>query len=186
MSVAKAYAKALHEAAKDAQATSDTFIQLEAEMDQFGKTLAGSPQLKSALTAPITSSKEKSMIVEALAAKAGYSPLFRQFLTLLAKKSRLDVFEKIRDTFAIVRLEAEGGTLGKLETAEPIEPSDVESLSAAFSKKLGRKVSFKVTTDSSLLAGMKVTVNGVTYDGSLASQLRRLRDRFVYGDAAVN
>ena len=32
-----------------------------------------------------------------------------------------------------------------------------------------------------ILAGMKVTVNGVTYDGTLRSQLQKLRDQVAMG-----
>jgi F-type H+-transporting ATPase subunit delta len=186
MSVAKAYAKALFEAATEAQPSGDGLAALEFNMDVFEKTLKSSPQLRAALTGPVASVKEKSGIIDALAAQGNYSKLFRQFLTLMARKGRLDLFSKVCESFAIVKLEAEGGTLGKLETAEPIEASDIEGLAAAFSKKLGKKVAFRASTEPALLAGMKVTVNGVTYDGSLASQLRRLRDAFVYGNDTVS
>jgi F0F1-type ATP synthase delta subunit len=42
---------------------------------------------------------------------------------------------------------------------------------------LGRKVAFRVSTDPSLLAGVRVTVSGVTYDGTLKAQLEQLKDK---------
>jgi F-type H+-transporting ATPase subunit delta len=87
----------------------------------------------------------------------------------------------ILESYNSVRLLAEGGVPGRLVAAEPVSDQDVQGLAQAFSKKLGKKVAFQVSTDPSLLAGMKVTVNGVTYDGTLRSQLQRLRDRLVAG-----
>jgi F-type H+-transporting ATPase subunit delta len=84
---------------------------------------------------------------------------------------------EVRDTFSEVRLNAEGGVTGKLVSAEPMTDADVQSLSAAFTRKLGRKVAFRVSTDPGLLAGVRVTVNGVTYDGTLKAQLEQLRDK---------
>ena len=60
---------------------------------------------------------------------------------------------------------------------------DVEALAKAFGKKLNKRVAFHVSTDPSLLAGMKVTVNGVTYDGTLRSQLQKLRDQIKVAEA---
>jgi hypothetical protein len=50
------------------------------------------------------------------------------------------------------------------------------ALSVAFGARIGRKVSFETHEDPSLLAGVKVTVGGVTYDGTMRSQLSRLRE----------
>jgi F0F1-type ATP synthase delta subunit len=59
--------------------------------------------------------------------------------------------------------------------------ADIDTLTKAFSQKLGKKVAFRVAIDPSLLAGMKVTVNGVTYDGTLRSQIHKLRDHLAAG-----
>jgi F0F1-type ATP synthase delta subunit len=59
--------------------------------------------------------------------------------------------------------------------------ADVKNLAKAFSEKLGKRVAFQSSTEPALLAGLKVTVNGVTYDGTLRSQIQKLRDYFVAG-----
>jgi F-type H+-transporting ATPase subunit delta len=91
------------------------------------------------------------------------------------------VFGEIRNAYRSVRLEAEGGVSGRLVSADPLSESDIKGLADAFQRKLGKPVAFRVSTDPSLLAGMKVIVNGVTYDGTLKSQLQQLRDLVVAG-----
>ncbi len=87
----------------------------------------------------------------------------------------------MREAFHVIRLAAEGGVAGRLEVAEVISEADVSQLAKAFSEKFGKKVAFRVSQDPSLLAGIKVTVNGVTYDGTLRAQIQKLRDRVADG-----
>jgi F-type H+-transporting ATPase subunit delta len=178
MSVAKSYAKALYETAKE---SGQPVEPIERELEQFGEILEKSREAHIALCGPVTAAKEKMAATEAIAQKMGLSDTARRFLSLLAKKERLSILREIHEALTEVRLAAEGGVSGKLLSAEPMSASDVEGLAAAFSKKLGKKVAFRFYSDPSLLAGVKVTVNGVTYDGTLRSQLQRLRDQVAAG-----
>ncbi len=180
MSVAKSYARALFEAASES-ANPDL---IETQLSQFASVLESFREVQVALTTPATSSKEKMAVARELAQRFGFAQLMTNFLVLLARKERVAIISEIRDAYAAVRLEAQGGMLGTVVSADPLEASELESLSKAFTNKFKKRVEFRMTTDPSLLAGMKVTVNGVTYDGSLRSQLQRLRDQLVYGSSA--
>ena len=183
MSVAQSYAKALYETAAEKKASSEEFDQIENQMDQLLTLFNHSKETRVALFGPVTTAREKVAVVESIAKKMGMSPILTQFLALLARKGRLSLFHTVRDAFTNVRLSYEGGVAGQLVSADALSDSDINSLAKAFSHKLGKKVAFRVSTDPLLLAGMKVTVNGVTYDGTLRSQLHKLRDRFVTGYA---
>ena len=178
MSVAKSYAKAFFETA---EAEGQALEPLEREFAQFVSAIEGTRAARVALYGPVTSAKEKVALVEAIAQKMSLSDLTRRFAALLARKERLSLGPKIADALSEVVLLAEGGVPGWLVSAEPMEKSDIDGLAGAFGKKLGKKVSFRVEIDPNLLAGMKVTVSGVTYDGTLRSQLRRLRDQVAAG-----
>lgn len=143
--------------------------------------LEGSKDARVALQSPVTTGKEKAKLIESLSSKLGLEPLVTQFLMLLATKGRFNVLAEVRDVFVSVRLLSEGGMSGELVSAEKLSEADVASLAQAFGKKLSKKVVFKVSTDSKLLAGVKITINGVTYDGTLRAQLSRLRDQFLGG-----
>jgi F-type H+-transporting ATPase subunit delta len=178
MSAAKVYARALYETASSRGENAD---KIEDQLDSVTKLFTSTRDVEVALFSPIASAKEKTGVINDVSKKAGYSALLSEFLTLLARKERLALLPAIRDAFIEVRLEAEGGVVGKLVAAGAINEKDVKGLAEAFGRKLGKKVAFQVSTDDSLLAGMKVTVAGVTYDGTLRSQLQRLRDRLMVG-----
>ena len=179
MSVAKSYANALFQAVHEVKELAHDLGQVEDQLDTFLALLDSSAELKVALLSPVTHTQEKVQLVDTFAKRLEFSPLVHQFISLLAKKGRLTLLKKIRDVFDEVRIQEEGGVLGRLVAAEPMEEKDIGILAKAFSQKFGKKVAFRVSTDPSLLAGMRVTVNGVTYDGTLRSQLQKLRDRFV-------
>jgi F-type H+-transporting ATPase subunit delta len=184
MSVSKVYAKALYGAAtenKPADQAAALCAETEAQLEAVTVLVEGSKDLRMALMSPLTSAKEKAALVRELVSRMGANKLLGDFLSLLAAKGRLSELRSIRDEFGAVKLVAEGGVPGRLVSAEPVGEQDVEGLAKAFGKKLGKKVRFRVSTDPALLAGMKVTVNGVTYDGTLRSQIQKLRDRLVVG-----
>lgn len=179
MSVGRVYAKALFGSAKENGATGDVFDRIQTQLNTITATVKNSKELQTALFSPLTTAKEKVAVVQALAQQIAADPILAKFLLLLASKGRMAAIEEVGEEFSAARIASENGLQGRLVAAEAIGDADVAALSQAFSKKLGKKVSFQVSTDPSLLAGVKVTVNGVTYDGTLKSQLERLRDRML-------
>ena len=181
MSVATSYAKALFAAAESQKATPEVLDGIEKELDSVLELLQGSKQLEMALCSSVTTMPEKVSIMTGLLDRLKPSELVHRFLLLLARKNRISVLKQVREAWFSVRLAAESGIAGQLVSVDPMSDEDVKSLAEAFSKKFGRKVSFQVSINPALLAGVKVTVNGVTYDGTLHSQLKKVRDRLLAG-----
>ena len=63
MSVAKSYANALFEAAREARVAPDQMAQLEKQLADFNDVLNSSNQVRVVLTGPATSPKEKVALV---------------------------------------------------------------------------------------------------------------------------
>jgi ATP synthase F1 delta subunit len=179
MSLAYTYAKAFYESAQEVQLAGDTLATIELQMKCFTEFLETSKAARDLFCGPVATLKEKVELVEEVSKGMGMHPLFKQFLILLIRKRRLQILKEIHEALSSVRVTQEGGVEGYLVCAETIADADTGALSKAFSQKLGKKVAFRVSYDPSLLAGMKVTVNGVTYDGSLRSQISKLRDQFI-------
>ena len=181
MSIAVSYARALYEAAQETKASPAALDQLEAQIGFLSAVIESSRDLSIVLLGPITTAPEKMSFIHELSKKQNFSPLLVRFIELLIKKRRLSGLREIGDAFRSVRLLLEGGLAGQLETAEPLSEPDLDQLVKAFSQKFGKKINFQISTDPALLAGIKVTVNGVTYDGTLRSQLQKLRERVSAG-----
>lgn len=186
MSVARTYAKALFDVAQESKNGSRELTQERKGIQELIALLESSKELRVALLGPATSSKEKAAILDSISEQAGHSDLLTRFLSLLAKKGRLVILSDIFKAIEEVRLESEGGVLGEVYSPEELSAAEMKELSKSFEKKLGKKVDFRMTEDPSLLAGLKVTVNGVTYDGTLKAQLHRLKEEFSQGQGIVH
>ena len=176
MSVAISYAQALYQVAGK-----ENVKQIEDQLSVLISAIQSSKQLRISLYGPVSTIKEKQAIIDELAKILNCSKMMTQFLSILVRKGRLKALPAIRNAFRAARTVGDGGLIGTLVSADVLNEADIQALTYSFSKKLGKKVSFDSKTDATLLAGVKVTVNGVTYDGTLRSQLHRLRDRLVMG-----
>ncbi len=181
MSVAISYAQALYQVANSEKGAAAALKKIEEQLDSLATAIHASTQLRISLHGPVSTLKEKIAIMNELAKNLGCSPLMVQFLSILIRKNRLKLLPSIVRAFRSARVTGEGGLMGTMISADSLSEADLQSLVDAFSKKLGKKVTFDSKTDAALLAGVKVTVSGVTYDGTLRSQLHRLRDRLVMG-----
>ncbi len=185
MSVSRSYARTLLETAQETGLKSTDLDKIESELSTFVSTVGSSSGLSEALSSPIVSSVEKAGVAGVVATKLGFSKLTTQFLTMVARKGRAPAIDAITDAFTVVRLESEGAMLGEVVSADVLKKEDLEELATAFTRKLGKKVVFRSSVEPALLAGLKVTVGGTTYDGSLRAQLHQLRDRLVYGKSGA-
>lgn len=176
MSVARAYASALLGVLPQEPAALD---QAESQLAAFTALLAERADVRAALSGPLTSTQEKTALVAAFASRLGCTKLVTRFLEVCAQKRRLDSAAEILAAFRAVRVEAEGGVLGALESADPLSEADVADLARAFAQVLGKKVFLAARVNPGLLAGLRVTAMGTTYDGSLQSQLARLKKKMV-------
>lgn len=179
MSVVSNYARAL----ANVQAStggengqrSKNFSTLLQEVEAVDHLLSSSRELQLALGTPVTTQKEKASISQEVCKKTNVGPLVQKFVLLLCRTGRIRYLKDILGALKKIQIESEGGMLGQVLSADHLSADEVAELEKTFSKKVGKKVAFSVREDAALLAGLKVFVNGRTYDSSLQGQLERLR-----------
>ncbi|OFZ79840.1 MAG: ATP synthase F1 subunit delta [Bdellovibrionales bacterium RIFOXYD1_FULL_53_11] len=180
MSLDLTYAKALYGVACDLSSPMDRLDRLEKELVEAAQMLADSKQLHVALVGPATSSKEKVALAEEVAKKAGFDELMRRFMIIVARKGRMSHMEDISHAFHELRLVAEGGIVGQIYATERPDTELVNKIAALLGKRINKRVSLRPVVEPRLLAGIKVTVGNISYDGSLRVHLQKLRDRIVH------
>ena len=169
--VARRYARALFEAARDGQAlegvTAD--MNLLAAVLEDGQAAAG-------LADPRVDDARKLAMLEKAVGEFLH-PLTRNLLGVLARRKRLAVLVALPAVFGALLDEHEGRLRGTLECAREIDAPSWAALEKALSAVTGRKVSLEAHIDQELLGGVRVTLAGTRYDGSARGRLETLRQR---------
>jgi F-type H+-transporting ATPase subunit delta len=164
------YAKALLQAAEKAGQAEVVVDELTALVDDLFARL---PKLELLLRAPRLSHEERLSILErALAGRV--TPLTLTFLKVLSRHERMDCLRAVARA-ARQQLDALRGRVEVwVETAYPLSQPLRERITDRLTELLGRQVVLKTDVREELLGGLVVRVGDTVYDGSLASQLKRM------------
>jgi F-type H+-transporting ATPase subunit delta len=169
--LARPYAKAVFELARDKQA-----------FDRWSKTLALLAELskdagvKALLTSPKASPAVRAEVLAELCGKAGekLDQTGRNFLGLLADNRRLGLLPEIAADYERLRAEAENTLDVDLVAAMPVDAAEQKRISEALQKKLGRKITLKYVEDKTLIGGAVLRAGDLVIDGSVREKLSRL------------
>lgn len=129
------------------------------------------PNLGRILTNPFVTDKEKKDLLAPLQ----LSPKATKVVLLLARRPRSRDVEDLIEALERRSIEAQGGVLGKVFSARPLEQTDIHRLEQATARRIGRKfVVLEPEVCPELGGGFRITVDGLTYDWTLAGTLRDL------------
>lgn len=147
--------------------------------DEFLAALAvairQNPELRSFLLDPASPSAAKKAVLGELAASRRVPERVTTFLGMIVDNGRLTNLQSIAELFHAERELGQGTVSAVLTSAAPLS-AELQSRAVRALEKLSRKkVNLTVQIDPSLLGGATAQVGSMVYDGSLKTQLARLR-----------
>ena len=148
------------------------------ELKQFCLAANETPLFNRVFDNPTLGDEDKQKALSLIANQSGLSPIAGRFLSLLVRRNRMGLLTKILEQAEVLEIEKAGGLTGDLVSAIPVQARELEEIQKAFSKRLQKPVVLKQRVDASLLAGIRVSVSGVTYDGSIRGKLDKLAENF--------
>jgi F-type H+-transporting ATPase subunit delta len=169
--LAERYAAALFELADERRILDAVAADLRALKAMIG----GSADLMRLIRSPILSRAEQSRAIAALAEQAGFSPLVRDFLGVVAHNRRLFAVPAMIDSYLKKLAERRGEVTAEVTAAQPLSEAQLARLGEELRRALGRRVAVEVKVDRALLGGLVVKVGSRMIDGSLRSRLARLQ-----------
>lgn len=175
--IAQRYAKALFELAQEAGKTADVAEQLTAVQE----ALVSQEDLRTALLSPVLPRAAKAEVLEALLGAAAFEPLAANFLRVLLEARKLPNLPDVLQAFAAMCDDAEGRVRGEAVTPMPLKDDQVRSLRDALAKALHKEVDLETRVDPSLLGGVVARVGNLVFDGSLRTQLERMKETLIKG-----
>lgn len=175
--VAKRYAKALFEVGEEVANEKQFFKELETVTE----IVASSNELKSILESPLYDLLLKRRILDNIANKAGLSEYMLRFLDILLEKDRFKYLDDILDSYHTLLDEKAGKVRVQLLTAMDIDGEMVNKIAQALSRIIGKEVVVEVEKDRSLIGGVIAEVEGIVYDGSIKTQLEKIKQSLKEG-----
>jgi F-type H+-transporting ATPase subunit delta len=171
---AKAYARALFAIAAERSQIEAVGSELASIANVFGADSA----LANVLARPWVGGAAKRAAVTEVANRLGVSPLVRDFLALVAVRNRTAYLAAIDEAYRKLEDQARGRVRIKLRTATSLTEPERAEMSRRLGAKLGgRQLLIEETVDPTLLGGFVAEVGSMILDGSLDTQLARMRDR---------
>lgn len=169
--LAARYARALLEALPDA-ATVET---ADAFLTAFATTVESTDSLRDVLMNPAVGREPRKRVLSAVADAHGLPRLVKNFLLLLADNGRFDALPSIAAVFHEERERRSGVVPAKVTAAAPLDDALRGRLSASLERLTGKKVRLEVDVDPALVGGAVAQVGSMVYDGTLRTQIQRLR-----------
>jgi F-type H+-transporting ATPase subunit delta len=180
--LARIYAKSLFDLAQahgGQQAIESTLAELE-EIMELARSDARFSEFMSSRILPTDSRRESLRKIF----KGRASEVVLNFLLVLNEKGRLGHFIPIVAAFDQLVQEAFGRVEVDVYTASPISHQELAMIQDRLRASLGKEPIVHPYTDGSMIGGLKLQIGDQLIDASVATSLRKLRDRLNVEGAA--
>ena len=155
--------------------------QVELELLEFIEFLEKQPSVARVLLNRAVPLPRKRDAVAALAAQGGLSPIVSKLLALLAGHGQLALLPDLLAVYHDRLLERREIVRAEVTTAGPLPGDRAEALERRLVAITGKRVSMVTRVDPGIIGGVVTRIGSTVYDGSIATHLRRIKERLVEG-----
>jgi F-type H+-transporting ATPase subunit delta len=168
------YARALLEVASRESADLETAAR---ELDEFIAFLKEQPALDGLLRNPAVPAPRKRAAMIEITKLSGLTPIVSKLLVLLADRDRLMLLPEVSSTYHEMLAERQNVVRAEVTSAEPLSQERIEAIERRLSAVTGKRVSMTTRVERDLIGGIVARVGSTVYDASVATQLKRIRER---------
>jgi len=135
------------------------------------------PELQRTLSNPVVSAGIKRGVVQQLLDRATLAPPVGKLLVLLASRGRLELLPDVLAVFRERLMEHRHIVQAEITTASALPPERVAQLQERLAAITGQTVTMSTRVDAGIIGGMVTRIGSTVYDGSVATQLAKVRER---------
>jgi F-type H+-transporting ATPase subunit delta len=172
------YARALLDVA--VKETADV-QRIEQELAQFVDLFAQHPTLEKVLLNPAVPVPRKQAVVAELIARLKVSPVVGKLIALLAGRDRLVLLPDLLNAYRERLLDYQKIVRAEVTTAASLPADRAQAIERGLAQLTGRTVTLATKVDPSIIGGVVARVGSTVYDGSVTTQLRKMKQRLVEG-----
>lgn|SRR5690349_20597430 len=149
----------------------------ELELATFVDLIGRHPDLERVLANPVVSASDKRVVVQQLVERLQMTTPTAKLLTLMATRGRLPLLPDLLDVYRERLMEHRRVVRAEVTTAAPLSPERAAQLQQRLASATGRAVTMTTKVDASIIGGVITRIGSTVYDGSMAGQLAKVRDR---------
>src|SRR5919197_324283 len=166
--IARVYAEALFEVAKD----KDKLDEIHDQLGEVADAIAENRDLQVFLFSPYFSSSEKREGIARVI--SGGDPALVNFLELLAEKHRMPVIFRIRRRFDEMWAREKRRLEVRLTSAVELPSNVVDQVGKEIEQQTGQTIELESEVDDRILGGLVLQVGNMVLDASVRNKLERL------------
>lgn len=157
--------------------------QVGRDVAEFAAMVAANEGLSRVLANPAVPSPRKQKVIEALLAQAGpVPPVLAKLLVLLASRDRLVLLPELAKVYEARVMQHENIVRAEVVTAVPLPADRVGALRQGLARATGRQVHLDARIDPAIIGGAVTRVGSTVYDGSIATQLKKIKEQLATTD----
>lgn len=173
--IAKRYAKALVELAHE----KNTVDRTKADLAAFASAVAEQATLQKLFTSPAFTPEAKKSVIGELAGKLGLQKTTTRFIEYLAETGRIRYVRAVQEAFEELLAERQNRAQVKLTTATALGSGELDEIKKKLAGITGKQVEVDAKVDASLIGGARAQIGSTIYDGTIRSQLAKMREKLV-------
>jgi F-type H+-transporting ATPase subunit delta len=176
---ARQYARALLPLAEERGR--DEPLRLRDELRQLATLVEQHPGLRAAIERPGVDAESRSRALVALVESGGGSELLERLVGFLAARDHLSLLPVLAEAFGAFVNAARGIVPAEVTGAVALTGEQERALVEALKARAGGELELATKLDPLVLGGLRVTMGGKTYDGTVRGHLAALRRSLASG-----
>ena len=173
---ANRYAKALFEVALEEKAD---LARIDQDLQAVVAMMKASPELALASNRGTVTDAARQSLMEAVSKAMSLSTPVMKMLVLLATSGKLNLMPDLAAAYRERLLAHQNIVRAEVTSAAPLSPEKTKALEDSLAQVTGKKVELSVSVDPELLGGVVAKIGSTVYDGSVRTQLARMRQELV-------
>lgn len=173
--LSRVYARSLFELA-ESEGGQQRIEEIGAELGELVDLARADKAFGEFLSSRIIAGKKRSASLEKIL-KGRVSDLVRRFVLVLNAKERLAILPSVAAAYDQVVQEKFGRVEVDVYTAAPVDRATLDRVGASLKRTIGKDPVLHPYTDAAMLGGLKLQIGDQLIDASVATRLRRMRER---------
>ena len=183
--VLKRYANALIDASFEKKDIDNTYADFKKIVDYYNDK--NNSDFKEYIGLPFIDKKERIDTMNILSEYLSVNKILAVFLSLLVENERINSMNNIFEEFVKIKDEKDGLVKMTIISGKKLNNNELKMVQEKIENKLNKKIILEEITESDVIGGFLIKINGKIFDGSIMTQIKNMatflkQGAFVYGN----